>query len=188
MGDQQMTISERLTADLKAAMRAGDKGRVEVIRNARAALQSAQLEAAKQKYDAAVRQIEVQFADDAAGREAALGAISADAHAALEPEAQEAVIAKEIKRRRDAVELYQKGGRPELAAQEEAEIAVLQGYLPKMLSADELRPEAEALIAELGLSGPAAMGKLMPAMIERFKGRADSRTLSQVARELLSRT
>jgi hypothetical protein len=181
------TISERLTADLKEAMRAGDKARVETIRNARAALQSAQQEAAKQKYDAAARQIEAQFTDDTAAREAALAAISADAHTALPPEAQEAVIAKEIKRRRDAVDLYEQGGRPELAAQELAEIAVLETYLPKMLSADELRPEAAALLAELGLSGPAAMGKLMPALIERFKGRADSRTLSQVARELLAK-
>jgi hypothetical protein len=54
-----------------------------------------------------------------------------------------------------------------------------------MLSTDELRPQVAALIAELGLSGPAAMGKLMPTLIERFKGRAEGRDLSQVARELL---
>lgn len=181
-----MTISERLTSDLKEAMRAGDKGRVEAIRAARAALQSARLEAAKQKYDAAARAIEARFAGDSAAREAALAAISADSHVELDQATEEAVLAKEIKRRQEAAELYRKGGRMELAAQEEAEIAVLQSYLPKMLSAEELRPEAAALLAELGLSGPGAMGKAMPALIERFKGRADSRTLSQVARELLS--
>jgi uncharacterized protein YqeY len=181
-----MTISEQLTADLKEAMKAGDKARVETIRSARAALQNAQLEVAKQKYDAAAREIEARHANDAAAREAALAAISADSHAALEPAAQEAVIAKEIKRRREAAEMYAKGGRAELAAKEEAELAVLQSYLPTMLSADELRPEVAALIAELGLSGPSSMGKLMPALIERFKGRAESRTLSQVARELLA--
>jgi uncharacterized protein YqeY len=181
-----MTISERLTADLKAAMKAGEKERVEAIRSARAALQSAQLEAAKQKYDAAARAVEQAHAGDQAAKEAALAAISADPHAALEPAAQEAVIAKEIKRRHEAAEMYHKGGRPELAAKEEAEVVVLQAYLPKMLSPDELRPEVAALIAELGLSGPSAMGKLMPALLERFKGRADSRTLSSVARELLT--
>ncbi len=180
-----MTISEQLVADLKTAMKAGEKARVEAIRSARAALQNAQLEAAKQKYDAAVREIEAQYAGDPAAREAALAAISADSHAPLEPVAQEAVIAKEIKRRNEAAEMYHKGGRPELAAQEEAEAAVLQAYLPKMLSVEELRPEVAALIAELGLSGPAAMGKLMPVLLERFKGRADGRALSQVARELL---
>lgn len=181
-----MSISERLTADLKEAMKAGDKGRVETIRGARAALQSARLAAAKEKYDAAARAVEEQHAGDAAAREAALAAISADSHADLDQAAEEAVLAKEIKRRHEAAEMYHKGGRPELAAKEEAELAVLQGYLPQMMSADELRPEVAALIAELGLSGPAAMGKLMPALLERFKGRAESRTLSAVARELLS--
>jgi len=181
-----MTIEERLTADLKEAMRAGDKGRVETIRGARAALQSARLEAAKQRYDAAARAVEAQHPADQAAREAALAAISADSHEALDQAAQEAVISKEIKRRRESAELYRKGSRPELAAQEEAEIAVLEGYLPKMLSADELRPEVAALIRELGLSGPQSMGKLMPALLERYKGRAESRTLSQLAKELLA--
>lgn len=181
-----MTISERLQDDLKTAMRAGDKARVETIRGARAALQSAQLEAAKQKYDAAARTIEAEHAGDQAAREAALAAISADPHEPLDPERQAAVIAKEIKRRQEAAEMYHKGGRAELAAKEEAELAVLQAYLPAMLSADELRPEVAALIAELGLSGPSSMGKLMPALLERFKGRAEGRTLSQVARELLT--
>lgn len=180
-----MTISERLQDDLKTAMKAGDKARVEAIRGARAALQSAQLEAAKQKYDAAARAIEAEHAGDQAAREAALAAISADPHAALDLERQEAVIAKEIKRRQEAAEMYHKGGRAELAAKEEAEMALLQAYLPTMLSADELRPEVAALIAELGLSGPSSMGKLMPALLERFKGHAEGRTLSQVARELL---
>lgn len=181
-----MTISERLVDDLKTAMKAGDKARVEVIRGARAALQNAQLEAAKQKYDAAAREVEARHAGDQAAREAALAAIGADPHAPLPPEAQEAVLAKEIKRRNEAAELYRKAGRAELAAQEEAEAAVLQSYLPKMMSADELRPEVAAVIAELGLSGPAAMGKLMPVLLERFKGRAEGRTMSQLARELLT--
>jgi uncharacterized protein YqeY len=181
-----MSIGERLMADLKEAMKAGDKARVEAIRGARAALQSARIEAAKQKYDAAARAIEAQHAGDPAARDAALAAISADSHAELDQAAEESVLAKEVKRRHEAAEMYRKGGRPELAANEEAEITVLQAYLPTMLSADELRPEVAAVISELGLSGPAAMGKLMPALIERFKGRADSRTLSAVARELLS--
>lgn len=181
-----MSISERLTADLKEAMKAGEKARVEAIRSARAAIQSARLAAAKEKYDAAARAIEAQHAGDQAAREAALAAISADSHADLDQAAEEAVVAKEIKRRHEAAEMYHKGGRPELAAKEEAEAVLLQAYLPTMLSADELRPEVAAVIAELGLSGPAAMGKLMPALLERFKGRAESRTLSTLARELLS--
>ncbi|RRR76183.1 MAG: glutamyl-tRNA amidotransferase [Candidatus Viridilinea halotolerans] len=182
------TISDRLTSDLKTAMRAGDKARVAIIRNARAALQNAQLEAAKQQYDTAARAIEAQYGADSTERDAALAAISADAHAPLSAEAQVAVLTKELKRRQDAAELYRKGGREDLAAQEEAEAALLQHYMPQMLSAAELRPEVAAIIAELGLAGPAAMGKLMPVLLERLKGRADGRTLSLVARELLSST
>jgi hypothetical protein len=181
-----MSIQERLAADLKDAMRGGDKLRTVVIRTTRAALQSAQLDAAKQRYDAAARAVEAQHAHDPEARDAALAAISADAHAALDDAAAEAVIAKEIKRRRDAAEIYHKAGREDLAGAEEAEAAILEGYLPKQLSLDELRPAVAALIAELGLSGPSSMGKLMPALMERFKGRAEGRLLSQVARELLA--
>lgn len=181
-----MTIDEQLAADLKTAMKAGDKVRVEAIRSARAALQSARLEAARARYEAAARTIEQQFAHDPAARDAALAAIEAGGQEALGPDEQVAVIAKEVKRRQEAAEMYRKGGRPDLAAQEEAEIAVLESYLPRMLSAEELRPEVAAIIAELGLSGPAAIGKLMPVLMERFKGRAEGRTLNQVARELLA--
>jgi uncharacterized protein len=148
-----MTISERLADDLKTAMRAGDRPRVEAIRGARAAIQSAQLAAAKEKYEAAARVIEAELAHDHAAREAALAAISADPHAPLGQEGEEAVIAKELKRRAEAAEMYRKGGREELAA-----------------------------------SGPSGMGKLMPVLQERYKGRAENRTLSALARELLSST
>ncbi len=180
------TISERLEADLKTALKAGERVRVEVIRSARADLQQAQLEAARERYETAARTIEARYAGDAVARDAALAAISADYHEPLAPEMQEAVLARAIKRRREAAEMYQRGGRPELAAAEEAEAVVLQTYLPPMLSRAELRPLVAAVISELGLSGPAAMGRLMPVLIERFKGRAEGRDLSLVARELLA--
>lgn len=181
-----MMISERLEADLKVAMKAGERTKVETIRSARAALQSAQLEAAKQRFDTAARAIEAEHAHDPVAREAALAAIDAQGRMSLTAEEQEAVLTKEVKRRYEAAEMYRKAGRMELAAIEEAELAILQSYLPRMLSVEELRPEVAAMIAELGLSGPAAMGKLMPTLMERFKGRADGRALSQVARELLA--
>lgn len=181
-----MSIQERLANDLKEAMRAGDKVRVNAIRAARAALQAAQLDAAKQRFDAAVAAIEAEHAGDPAAIEAAKAAISIDSHAPLSEAEQEAVISREIKRRRDAADIYHKAGRADLAAAEEAEIAVLSEYLPKMLGPEELRPLVAAVIAELGVSGPAAMGKVMPVLLERFKGKAENRLLSQVARELLS--
>ncbi len=180
-----MSIQERLQADLKEAMRSGDKLRLDVIRVARAALQSAQLEAAKQAYDAAARDIEERLAHDQQARDAALAAITADPHTPLDDAAQEAVIAKEVKRRRDAADAYRKAKREDLAATEEQEAQILETYLPQQLSAEELRPQIAAIIAEQGFSGPAAMGKLMPVLMERFKGRAEGRLLSQIARELL---
>lgn len=180
-----MSIQERLVVDLKEAMRSGDKLRVEVIRNARAALQNAQLEAAKRSYDEAARDIEAQLADTPEARDTALAAIAADAHAPLDASAQEAVIAKEVKRRHDAAELYRKAQRLDLVEKEEAEARILESYLPQQLGVEELRPQIAALIGELGVSGPAAMGTVMPVVMERFKGRADGRVLSQIVRELL---
>lgn len=181
-----MTISEQLAADLKDAMRARDQARLDTIRNARAALQAARLEAARERYEAAAKAIEVQHAGDQAAIDAAKGAISADAHSALSDAEEQAVLAKEIKRRRDSAEMYRQAGRPELAAAEEAEIAILSTYLPQQLTIDELRPLVAAIIAESGLQGPAAMGKLMPLLMERLKGRAEGRLISQVAKEALA--
>nr|PZN27859.1 MAG: hypothetical protein DIU80_11440 [Chloroflexota bacterium] len=96
------------------------------------------------------------------------------------------VLAKEVKRRREAAELYRKANREDLAAAEEAEAAILGEYLPRQLTAEELRPLVAAAIAELGGAGPADMGKVMPALMQRFKGQADGRVISQVAREVLT--
>jgi uncharacterized protein len=172
-----VTIQQQLDADLKQAMRGGDKQRVEVIRMARAALKNAQIALVKSAFDEAT-----------GGKELAEGAEvgGVNREVALSDAQQQDVIAKEVKRRRDAVDAYTKANRPDLAAQEEAEAAILETYLPRQLSPDELRPQVAALIAELGLSGPSAMSQLMPQLMARFKGQADGRILSQLARELLA--
>lgn len=180
-----MSIQDRLQADLKTAMRSKDKARIDVIRSARAALQNARLEASKARYDALMRDLEARFPDDPAAREAALAETEPGSAAELDEAEQEAVIAREIKRRRDSAAAYQQAGRNDLAEAEENEAAMLAEYLPQQLTEAELRPLLAELIREEGLSGPAAMGKLMPLVMERFKGRAEGRLLSQLARELL---
>jgi uncharacterized protein YqeY len=180
-----MNIADRLQDDMKAAMRSGDKARLGIIRMARAALQTAQQDRARERFDAAVKAIEARESDSAA-REAAIAAISIDPRAPLDDEAQEAVLAQEVKRRQNAADIFRKNGRDDKAEEEEAEVRILVSYLPERLGPDELRPQVAALIAELGLRGPASMGKLMPTLLERFKGRADGRVLSQLARELLA--
>jgi uncharacterized protein YqeY len=85
------------------------------------------------------------------------------------------------------MEIYRKAGRMEQVAEHEAEIRILAEYLPKQLSSEDLRPQVAAFINELGLQGPAAIGKVMPLLMEKFKGQADGRILSQLARELLTK-
>lgn len=187
-----MTLQEQLQQDLKTAMKARDRLRTEVIRGARAALQSAQQEADKQRYDAARREAPdapVSEEGEEGEGQAPASCVFDDMKAISVPlteEEQQAVIAREVKRRREAAALYQQAGQAERAEQEEAEAVILEGYLPQKLSAEELRPQVEAVVAELGVSGPAAMGKVMPVLVERFKGRADGRLLNQLAREVLN--
>ena len=97
-----------------------------------------------------------------------------------------AVLHKEAKRRRDAANEYRQVNRADLAEQEEAELAIIEAYLPQQLSADELRPQVQAIINEVGATGPGDMSKVMPVLMERFRGQADGRVLSQLTRELLS--
>ncbi|MGE5233337.1 MAG: GatB/YqeY domain-containing protein, partial [Acidobacteriota bacterium] len=78
------------------------------------------------------------------------------------------VLRRMVKQRQESVELYRKGNRPELAAKEEGEIAVLQAYLPQQASEDDIRAAARAVVAELGLSGPAGIGPAMKALLARF--------------------
>jgi hypothetical protein len=97
-------------------------------------------------------------------------------------------LRKGIKQREEAAEQFEKGNRPEQAAKERREAEILGAYLPAAPSEDEIRAAVEAYVAEHGLSGPQAMGKVMPAMIERFEGRADNAVVSKLAREVLSKT
>lgn len=96
------------------------------------------------------------------------------------------IIGREVKKRQDLVEAYQKGGRAEMAASEQAEIAILQSYLPAQLSADELRPLVQAIITEVGATSKADLKKVMPLVMGRLRNKADGRTLNQVVGELLS--
>jgi hypothetical protein len=97
-------------------------------------------------------------------------------------------LRKGIKQREEAAEQFDKGNRPEQAAKERREAEILGSYLPAGPSEDEIRAAIEAYVAEHDLSGPQAMGKVMPAMIERFEGRADNAVVSKVARQVLSKT
>jgi uncharacterized protein YqeY len=96
------------------------------------------------------------------------------------------VIAKEIRQRKESIEAFQQGGRQELASQEEAEMAVLEKYLPQQMSRDEIIAEARRVIEEVGAEGIRDKGKVMPQLIAKLKGRADGREINEVVTELLS--
>ena len=96
-----------------------------------------------------------------------------------------AIIRKELKKRQDSIESFEKGGRADLVAKERSEAEVLSAYLPKALSQEEIEALVRAVIAELGTTSKAQMGAVMKAAGERAAGRADGRALSAVVGKLL---
>ena len=96
------------------------------------------------------------------------------------------VIAKEVKQRHESIEAFKQGNRPDLVAQEEAELAILQGYLPPQMTREEIIAEARQVITEVGAQGPGDKGKVMSRIIPQLKGRADGREINAVVTELLS--
>ncbi len=97
-----------------------------------------------------------------------------------------AVIRREVKKRREAAEVYASAGRTELADQEKAEEEVLSGYLPTQLSDEELTALVSQVLAELGLSGMSAMGQAMKAVVPRVAGRAEGARVAAEVRKQLS--
>ncbi len=96
------------------------------------------------------------------------------------------VISTAVKQRREAAQMYRDNGRPELAAKEEAELAVLQHYLPAQLSEAEVREIVVAVIGESGASSMKDMGKVMPLVMAKTKGSADGKMVNQLVREQLA--
>jgi len=95
------------------------------------------------------------------------------------------IIAKEIRQRKESIEAFRLGKRDDLVAQEEAELAILQGYLPEQMTREEIIAEARQVIEEVGAQGLGDKGKVMPKLIAQLKGRADGREINSVVTELL---
>jgi hypothetical protein len=147
-----MSLKERISEDVKAAMRARDSERLGTIRLLTAAMKQKEVDERIELDDAAVV----------------------------------AIVDKLIKQRKDSVEAFQKAGRQELADKEGAEIVVLQAYLPARLSAEEVGAQVRAIVAELGASGPADMGKVMGAAKSSLAGKADMGQVSGAVKAALS--
>ncbi len=95
------------------------------------------------------------------------------------------VLAREVRQRRDAIEEYRRLGRQDAVQALEAEIEVLQAYLPRPLGPDEIRDLAAQAIAEAGVQDARGVGRVMARLMPRVRGRADGRLVSQIVRELL---
>ena len=148
-------LRDKISADTKDAMRAGEKAKLGTLRLMSSAIKSADIEARPSGKDAIT-----------------------DAEILL-------VFAKMVKQRRDSVEQFTTGGRPELASAEQAEIAVIESYMPKQMSDAEVKAAASGLIQELGAVGMKDMGKVIAAMKDKFAGQMDFGKASGIVKELL---
>lgn len=96
------------------------------------------------------------------------------------------ILGKQVKQRRESIEAFRAGGREAMAANEEAEAAILAEFLPEPLSAEELESLVRAAIVESGASSPADLGRVMGKVVPQTKGRADGKVVSDLVRQLLS--
>lgn len=104
----------------------------------------------------------------------------------LKEEDEIKLLQKLIKQRKDSLDIFTQQNRPDLAVREQEEIEVIEKFLPKQLSQDELKEEIKKIIAESGASSPGEMGKVIGLANKKLAGRADGKTISGVVKELLS--
>ena len=149
-------IRDNIKAALTGAMKAGDKPRTGTLRLIQAALKN--------------RDIELR------------GSANPPEDDALVTE----VLQKMVKQRRESIAMYEKGGRAELAAAEAAEIAVIEGFLPRQMSDSELAAAVDAIVAETGAASVREMGRVMALFRERHAGEADMAKASQAVKARLS--
>jgi len=105
----------------------------------------------------------------------------------ISEEKESSLLQKMMKQRKDSLEIYQQQNRADLAQKEQEEISVIEKFLPKQLTADELKAELQKIIAETGASSPADMGKVMGLATKQLAGKADGKTISATVKELLAK-
>ena len=162
-------LKERINQDFKEAFKAKEELRVSVLRLLSSSLKNKEMDK---------RAKLVKTVSD----EAELVKQSQ-----LEDEEVLNVIGMEAKRRKDSIEQYQNGGRPELAAQEEAELAILAAYLPEQMGEEEVRKIVVESIKESGAASAQDLGKVMKVLMSKVKGKADGGMVNRIVKEELSR-
>jgi uncharacterized protein YqeY len=107
-------------------------------------------------------------------------------HKALDDTGIGSIVAKEIKKRRESIEAFEKGNRPDLVAKEKTELEILTKYLPQQMSRDEIVAAAKQIITEVGATNPGDKGKVMSKLMPQTRGKADGKEVSDIVSELLS--
>lgn len=146
-----MAIKEQIDAQLKNALKNGDKTTAATLRGLKSAI----------KYE------EIEVGQD------------------LDDNGILSVIAKQAKQRRDSIDQFEKAKRTDLVEQEAAELALLETFLPSQLSEDKIRVQAEAVIADLGVTDIKGMGLVMKNLMAKLQGQADGKVVNQIVRQLL---
>ena len=149
-----MNLFDTISNDIKSAMLAKEKVRLEALRGT------------KKEF------LEAKTAKGAEGE--------------LSDEAAVKIIQRMVKQRKDSAAIYSEQNRPDLAEKELAEVAVLEDYLPKQLSPDELEGELKAIIAQVGAASPQDMGKVMGVATKALAGKTEGRLISEAVKRLLS--
>ena len=176
-------LKDKMTEDLKQAMRSGDTVRRSVIRQALAAIQSAEMARRATLAKTALSKQPAVAGKETELSEADIAAIAKQS--SLSDGDVLGVLQKEVRQRQESIEAFKQGNRPELAEKESVEMTILQEYLPKQAGKDEIIAEARKIIQEVGAKGPGDKGKVMPKVIAALKGKADGREINEVVTELL---
>lgn len=151
-----MAIKDQIMADLKEAMKAKEQDRLRVLRSLKSKLLEREISERK------------------------------EGEASLSDEQSIEVLMKAAKQRKESIEQFEKGGRDDLAESEKEELKIIESYLPKMLSEDEVRDIAREKIEELGAEDMSDMGQVMGVMMQELKGKAEGSVVSKVVKEELS--
>ena len=109
-----------------------------------------------------------------------------DLHEELGDEAITSLLTTQIKKRKEAAGMFEKGGRTDLKEKEEKEMAIIQVYLPEQVGEEELKQRIQAVITETGAQGPKDMGKVMKVVVPEFKGKAEGDQIRKIVTELLA--
>jgi uncharacterized protein YqeY len=148
-----MTLKERITTELTAAMKAGEKLRTETLRSLRALI--------------------LEFEKSGAGRD-------------MNPDDEMKMLLSAAKKRKDAIDIYVANNRNELADKEKAELEIINEYLPKQLTKEEIEQRAGEVIASVGAAGPGDTNKVIPVLMKELKGKADGKLVQEIVKEKLA--